>query len=59
MLAAFPIDSWDGGVGEWAATGGTATTRVYRVTWSLPANAPQNVQNGTAKVSFVWEARTK
>ena len=57
-LAAFPTSGWAAGVGEWTTTGTTATTRVYQVTWSLPANAPNNVQAGTVAMSFVWEART-
>jgi hypothetical protein len=57
-LAGFPTGGWSAGIGQWATTGAAATTRVYQVTWSLPADAPNNVQAGTARMSFVWEART-
>ncbi len=58
-LAAFPTDSWTTGVGSWTTTGSAATARVYRIGWSLPTTAPNSVQNGTASLTFVWEARTK
>jgi hypothetical protein len=56
-LAAFPTGGWPAGVGGWTSTA-TAPGRVYRVTYTLSASAPYTVQNGTAAMSFVWEART-
>jgi hypothetical protein len=58
-VANFPTDSWAAGVGPWTTTGGTATARTYQITYTLPTAAPTTVQNGTATLTFVWEARTK
>jgi hypothetical protein len=58
-VADFPTDSYAAGVGPWTTTGGTSTTRVYRIVSLLPKNAPNSVQNGNATLTFVWEARTK
>jgi hypothetical protein len=58
-VAAFPTDSWTAGVGGWTTTGSTATTRTYKIVYALPAGAPTSAQNGTATLSFVWEARTR
>ncbi|WP_249522531.1 hypothetical protein [Modestobacter marinus] len=58
-LAGFPTDRWAAGVGSWSSTGAAPTTRVYKVDWTLRAGAPASTQNGTARLSFVWEARTR
>ncbi|PZA21083.1 hypothetical protein DMO24_12070 [Modestobacter versicolor] len=58
-VAAFPTDSWAVGVGSWTTTGGAPTTRVYRISYTLPASTPNSVQSGTATLTFVWEARTR
>jgi hypothetical protein len=57
-LAAFPTDSWTGGVGSWTTTG-TATTRVYRIVYTFSTSTPTSAQSGTAALGFVWEARTR
>ena len=33
------------------------TTKVYRITWTLNASTPNNVQGGTATATFTWEAQ--
>ena len=49
--------SFAGGVGTWAPTG-SGQTRDFRFAYSFSASAPDTVQNSSASVSFVWEARS-
>ncbi len=58
-LASFTAGGFAAGLGSWAAPGGVAETRTYRLTWTLPASAPLSVQAGSAGVTFVWEAQTR
>jgi len=43
------------GVGSWAPNG--AGTQVYRVTYTVPTNAPSTVMGGTASLGLTWEAQ--
>jgi hypothetical protein len=45
------------GLGTWAPTGAAPETRVYRLTYTVDAAAPNTTQNGTATVAFTWEAQ--
>ncbi len=45
------------GVGNFAPTGTASETRVYRFTYTVPLNAPNTVQGGTAALGFTWEAQ--
>jgi hypothetical protein len=56
-LAGFPT-GWGTGVGTWTTTGAAAAGRTYRVVYTLSDTTPNNAQNGTAALTFVWEART-
>ena len=58
-LAGFSAEGFAAGLGDWAAPGGTASTRTYRIGWSLPSTAPLSAEGGTAAISFVWEAQTR
>jgi hypothetical protein len=58
-LAGFTAEGFAAGLGGWPATGATPEHRTYRIRWSLPANAPLSVQNGSAAVTFVWEAQSR
>jgi hypothetical protein len=58
-LAAFPTGGWSTGVGDWTTTGTAATARTYKIVYTLVDATPNNAQNGTAALTFVWEARTK
>ena len=57
-LAAFPTGGWSTGVGDWTTTGTVPTARTYKIVYTLAASTPNNTQNGTAALSFVWESRT-
>jgi hypothetical protein len=45
------------GAGTWAPTGSASESRVYRISYSLPAGAPNSVQGGTASLGLTWEAQ--
>jgi hypothetical protein len=51
------------GAGSWTTVGvpvsanPTPETKVYRVTYTLPTNAPSTAQGLTASVGFTWEAQ--
>jgi hypothetical protein len=56
-LAGFSaITNFGSGRGDWAPAAGSAT-RTFRFTYSLPSNADNGVQGGTAAITFVWEAQ--
>lgn len=55
-LAAFP-SSYATGVGTWAPSGSGTENRTYRIQWTVNAAAPDSTQNGTASVTFTWEAQ--
>jgi hypothetical protein len=55
-LAAFPA-TYGTGVLPWATTGTAGETRTYRLTYSVPPNAPTSTKGGSATVTFVWEAQ--
>jgi hypothetical protein len=58
-LAAFgtAATNYATGLGTWAPTGTGPETRVYRITYTVDAAAPNTTQNGTATVAFTWEAQ--
>jgi hypothetical protein len=56
-LAAFAT-TYGTGVLPWNTTGAAGETRTYRLTYSVPINAPTSTKGGTATVTFVWEAQT-
>jgi Tfp pilus assembly protein PilW len=58
-LAAFgsTATNYATGLGTWAPTGASPETRVYRLTYTVDAAAPNTSQNGTAAVAFTWEAQ--
>ena len=58
-VATFPTGGWNSGVGAWTTTGTATTARTYKIVYTLPDTTPNNTQNGTAALSFVWEAQTK
>lgn len=45
------------GLGNWAPTGTASETRVYQITYTLDAAAPNSVQGGTASIGLTWEAQ--
>jgi len=45
------------GLGTWAPTGSAPETRVFQLTYTLDAAAPNSVQGGTAALGFTWEAQ--
>jgi hypothetical protein len=49
--------SYATGVGTWAPTGTASETKVYRISYTLSASAPDTVQGGTAAVGFTWETQ--
>ncbi len=55
-LASFTFSNFATGRGDWAPAAGSQT-RTFKFTYSLPSNADNNVQGGTAAVTFVWEAQ--
>jgi len=57
-LAAFPVTGWSAGVGTFSSPGTTTTSLTYRITYTLRTTTPNSVQNGTAALTFVWEAQT-
>jgi Tfp pilus assembly protein PilW len=58
-LAAFgtTATNYATGLGTWAPTGASPETRVYRLTYTVDAAAPNTSQNGTAAIAFTWEAQ--
>jgi len=42
--------------GDWAPV--TSESRVFKITWTLDAAAPDTAQGDTAEADFVWEARS-
>lgn len=58
-LAAFgaTATNYATGLGTWVPTGTASETRVYRITYTVDAAAPNTSQNGTASVAFTWEAQ--
>ncbi|HWC21310.1 MAG TPA: hypothetical protein VG502_03330 [Flexivirga sp.] len=49
--------SYATGLGTWAPTGSGSETRVYQITYTLDAAAPNTVQGGTASIGLTWEAQ--
>jgi hypothetical protein len=45
------------GLGSWAPTGSGSETRVFQLTYTLDAAAPNTAQGGTAALGFTWEAQ--
>jgi hypothetical protein len=45
------------GLGSWAPTGAAPETRVFKITYTVDAAAPNTSQNGTAAITFSWEAQ--
>jgi len=45
------------GLGTWVPTGSAPETRVFQLTYTLDAAAPNSVQGGTAALGFTWEAQ--
>jgi hypothetical protein len=45
------------GIPTWSPTGTASESKVFRFTYTLPANAPTTVQGGTAALGFTWEAQ--
>ncbi len=55
LLSAIPA-TWALAQGSiWSPTGASVSTGTYKVTWSLPSNATNAVQGGTATADFNWE----
>ena len=46
-----------GGVGVWTPDGLGTDSRVYKVTYTVNASAPNSTQGGSATVGFTWEAQ--
>jgi hypothetical protein len=42
---------------NFAPTGGSLQTKVYKFTWTLNSGAANSVQGGTAGTAFTWEAQ--
>ena len=49
--------SYGNGIPTWSPTGTASESKVFRFTYTLPANAPSTVQGGTAALGFTWEAQ--
>jgi hypothetical protein len=45
------------GLGTWAPTGLAPETRVFQISYTLDAGAPDTTQSGTAALGFTWEAQ--
>jgi hypothetical protein len=45
------------GVGVWAPDGSGTDSKVYKVTYTVNASAPNSTQAGSASVGFTWEAQ--
>jgi hypothetical protein len=45
------------GLGSWAPTGSGSETRVFQLTYTVDAAAPNSAQGGTAALGFTWEAQ--
>lgn len=55
-LASTAVDHASG-LGPWASVGG-GEERVFKVSYTLSADAPNTVQGGSAGLDLVWEGRT-
>lgn len=49
--------SFANGLGTWAPTGTASESRVYRITYTVSATAPNSVQGTTASLGLTWEAQ--
>ena len=58
-LASFGVGatSFASGLGTWAPTGSASETRVFMFDYTVDASSPNSTQNGTASISFTWEAQ--
>jgi len=58
-LAAFATayTNFSNGFGTFAPTGASSQTKVYKVTYTLNASAPNSVQGSTASMGLTWEAQ--
>ncbi|KQS09113.1 hypothetical protein ASG04_09515 [Curtobacterium sp. Leaf183] len=58
-LASFATGStsFANGLGTWAPTGTASESRVYRITYTVSATAPNSVQGTTASLGLTWEAQ--
>lgn len=56
-LAGFTATGYAGGLGTWTPTGSPGETRTFQFAYTVRSSAPDSTQNGTAAVSFVWEAQ--
>jgi hypothetical protein len=50
--------TYAGGYDNWAPPGSGTQTRTYRFKYTVNTGAPNSAQNGTAAVTFTWEAQT-
>ena len=55
--AAANVNNYATGVGTWAPTGTPPEYSTYRITWTVPAGAPNTIQGGTASATFTWESQ--
>lgn len=55
-LASFP-STFGTGLGTWAPNGSGSDSRTFRIRWTVNAAAPDSTQNGTAGITFTWEAQ--
>jgi hypothetical protein len=58
-LSGFTAIDYAGGYSTaWTPTGTATEDKTFRFAWSLPAATGNSVQNGTASVTFTWEAQS-
>jgi hypothetical protein len=54
--AAATATNYATGLGAWNLTGTPPEYSTYRITWTVPAAAPNTIQGGTAAATFTWES---
>jgi hypothetical protein len=57
-LSSFPTTGYSGGLPTWSPTGSGSESRVFEVTTTMDASAPNSTQGGSAHLDFVWEAQS-